>query len=92
MGTYLRELFQKEVVISHDFCQGGIFLTETKCKIRFIYVTINWKQKKWVAKCAIKGGWGLRFLYALVLLLYAFYMSAKIIFNVQGVKTVFNIC
>ena len=37
-----------------------IFLTETKCKIRFIYVGFNCKRKKWGKKCleimTIKGG------------------------------------
>ena len=37
-----------------------IFLTETKCKIRFIYVGFNCKRQKWGKKCleimTIKGG------------------------------------
>ena len=37
-----------------------IFLTETKCKIRFIYVGFNCKRKKWGKKCleimSIEGG------------------------------------
>ena len=39
-----------------------IFLTETKCKIRFIYVGFNCKRQKWGKKCleimTIKGGGG----------------------------------
>ena len=39
-----------------------IFLTETKCKIRFIYVGFNCKRQKWGKKCleimTIKGGAG----------------------------------
>ena len=39
-----------------------IFLTETKCKIRFIYVGFNCKRQKWGKKCleimTIKGGSG----------------------------------
>ena len=39
-----------------------IFLTETKCKIRFIYVGFNCKRQKWGKKCleimTIKGGEG----------------------------------
>ena len=39
-----------------------IFLTEAKCKIRFIYVGFNCKRKKWGKKCleimTIKGGGG----------------------------------
>ena len=39
-----------------------IFLTGTKCKIRFITLRINCKVKKWVQKCleilSIKGGVG----------------------------------
>ena len=37
-----------------------ILLTETKCKIRFIYVRFNFKRRKWGKKLmeisAIKGG------------------------------------
>ena len=39
-----------------------IFLTETKCKIRFIYVGFNCKRQKWGKKCleimTIKGAGG----------------------------------
>ena len=39
-----------------------IFFTETKCKIRFIYVGFNCKRQKWGKKCleimTIKGGGG----------------------------------
>ena len=38
----------------------AIFFTETKCKIRFVYVRFNCKRKKWGKKwmeiCAIEGG------------------------------------
>ena len=40
----------------------AIFLTETKCKIRFRYVRFDSKRKKWGKKwieiSVIKGGWG----------------------------------
>ena len=39
-----------------------IFLTETKCIIRFIYVRFNYERKKWgkrwMEKSAIRGGEG----------------------------------
>ena len=43
------------------FCLLSLYLTETKCKIRFIYVGFNCKRKKSGVKkcleiCAIKGG------------------------------------
>ena len=34
------------------------FLTETKCKIRFIYVGFNCKRKKWDKKMSGKEGGG----------------------------------
>ena len=44
------------------FCLLSLYLTETKCKIRFIYVGFNCKRKKWGKKMSgnlcHQGGWG----------------------------------
>ena len=60
-----------------------IFLTETKCKIRFIYVGFNCKRKKVGEKCleicAIKGGGGRRLIAKTILNFHFDYLKASLI-------------